>query len=125
MSQKISCEICDKRCRKKQKYQQCCKCKKFIHQRCTNLSPLQFSCFSGPQGQNPLVCDLCTVQSPTSIISHRVKNAANGKQGGNWDAYKNLNFINNKLKAGDDLFILHINIVVLHSHLSFLKSGVQ
>ena len=82
MSQKISCEICEKRCRKNQKYQQCCNCKKCIHQRCTNLSPLQFSCISGPQGQNPFVCDLCTVQSPTSIVSHRVNNDSNGEQGG-------------------------------------------
>ena len=98
---------------------------KFIHQRCTNLSPLQFSFISGPQGQNPFVCDLCTVQSPTSIVNHRINTDSNGEQGGNWDAYKNVNFINSELKSEDDLFILHMNIVSLVANFDSVQSLIS
>ena len=113
MSQPIYCKICEKRCRKNQKYQQCSKCKNFIHQKCTNLSPRQFSCITDPQGQNPLVCDLCTVQSPTSIISHFTNDGGNREAGEKSYTYQNLSILNSGLTSDDDLLVLHMNIVSL------------
>ena len=108
MPQRICCSICDKRCRKNQKYQQCSECKNFIHQKCTNLSPRQFSCITDPQGQNPLVCDLCTVQSPTSVTNYCTNDAGNKEAGEKLYAYQNLKILNSALTSEDDLLILHM-----------------
>ena len=70
MTTKITCNICDKQCRKKQKFKQCSVCQCFTHQKCTNLSPSQFSCISDTLGQNSFTCQYCTSSRPTSIHTY-------------------------------------------------------
>ena len=125
MSQPIYCSICDKRCRKNQKHQKCSVCKNFIHQKCTNLSPRQFSCITDPQGQNPLVCDLCTVQSPTSVTNYCTNDAGNKEAGDKLNAYQNLKILNSALTSEDDLLILHMNIVSLVANFDSVKSLIS
>ena len=125
MSQPIYCSICDKRCRKNQKHQKCSVCKNFIHQKCTNLSPRQFSCITDPQGQNPLVCDLCTVQSPTSVTNYCTNDAGNKEAGEKLYAYQNLKILNSALTSEDDLLILHMNIVSLVANFDSVKSLIS
>ena len=128
MLQKITCNLCEQRCRKKQKYQQCCKCKKFTHQKCTNISPRQFSYKTDPQGQNPFVCELCTVQSPTSISSYHASTAAtqnNTSQESNSYTYQNISSLNSELKSEGDILVLHINIVSLVANFDEVKSLIS
>ena len=128
MSQQISCKECDKKCRKNQKYQQCCKCKKYVHQKCTNYSPSQFLCFTETQGQSPLVCHLCTTQSRTSISLNR----SGADESGNTTmgeespyTYQNMAYLNNEQKLEGDLLILHINIVSLVANFDEVKSLIS
>ena len=128
MLQKITCNLCEQRCRKKQKYQQCCKCRKFTHQKCTNISPRQFSYKTDPQGQNPFVCELCTVQSPTSISSYHASTAAtqnNTSQESNSYTYQNISSLNSELKSEGDILVLHINIVSLVANFDEVKSLIS
>ena len=127
MSQQISCKECDKRCRKNQKYQQCCKCKKYIHQRCTNFSPRQFLCFTNPQGQNPLVCHLCTVQSHTSVRSSTgtARDGSSTREEQNHYTYQNLSSLNSEQKSEGDLLVMHMNIVSLVANLDEVKSLIS
>ena len=116
MCQKTICSVCKKQCRKNQRFKQCCVCRNFTHQKCSNLSPAQFSCVTGPQGKTPFTCVECTVHTPTSVQSLLGEHS-----------YQNFNILNKQLKSKGvgDLFILHINIVSLVANFDEIKSLIS
>ena len=113
MQQRLLCNVCGKLCRKNQKFKQCSICKDYTHQKCTNISPRDFSCLTGPDGINPFTCVLCVVHSSTSV------NSSQGEY-----TYQNLSILNSQLKSKEvgDLFILHLNIVSLVANFDEIKS---
>ena len=128
-----SCKTCKKACRKNQNSLYCVCCKSNFHQKCIDISKLDYQVIISELNQHPYQCYTCLAQSNMRTNATLPSDSQNYPPTGppiadSDEPYYSIEDVNHKLSSfGSDkkLLVLHLNIESLVKNLDEIKSLIN